>query len=122
MNEPVAASPYASAVAGPAAPADYERLKAAGAERFETHCGVCHGLDGASRVGPPLDHLNNRRVGAIPSYAYSAALSGREETWSDERLAHFLKDPDAEFRGTIMSPKTMSGEDITAIVAFLHES
>lgn len=70
---------------------------------FLARCASCHALDSRENLGGPhLDGLIGRRVGSVEGFAYSEALTGREETWNERRLRRFLSNPEAEFAGTSM--------------------
>jgi glucose/arabinose dehydrogenase/cytochrome c2 len=96
----------ATGVSGLAAPPDElgwdvdPRVR--GARVFHYQCGSCHGVMGEISIGPPLDGVIGRRVGAVDGYGYSQAMSGFNGSWSRGLLRSFLTDPDTRFAGTIM--------------------
>ncbi len=67
-------------------------------------CGGCHPVaDGKSHgIGPDLWGVVGRRIGAASGYNYSPALEQRAGTWTGERLATFLADPQAFAPGNLM--------------------
>lgn len=91
-------------LAGIAAAADPER----GAIVWSGQCAMCHAIDPAveDRVGPHLDGLLGRPLGAVESFAgYSgpmimAGLDGM--VWDEARLRAFLRDPYDMFPDTRM--------------------
>ena len=87
---------------------------------YSWHCQQCHSLNGAAHIGPPLDTVIGRTVGAAPDYAYSEALSGQREHWTASRLRRFLEDPQGMYPGTAMPRPDAPDESLDRIVAFLQ--
>jgi cytochrome c2 len=65
-------------------------------------CAACHvATAGASSgIGPNLHGVIGRAVAGDAGYAYSNALRSAGGTWDEERLDHFLADPQAFAPGT----------------------
>ncbi len=93
-------------------------LAQGGDRLFALHCATCHSLAGDPGPGPPLEGIIGARVGSAPDYLYSAALSGRNERWSEERLERFLDGVDELYPGTAM-PQPSPDVDLSRIVRFL---
>jgi cytochrome c len=99
-------------------------LVAAGEKLFR-QCQACHQIgDGAkNRVGPQLNGVAGRRIGAVEDFKYSnvfAEAHDAEEVWDDERLSAFLMDPRGTFAGTKMSFRGLKDqEEADAMVAYL---
>ena len=64
-------------------------------------CAACHKLDGTDGVGPHLNGVVGREIGAIDGFGYSGALP--EGVWSEEELYAFLENPRGYASGTSMS-------------------
>lgn len=85
-------------------------------------CRACHSLgrDGATKSGPPLYGIVERRIGSVPGFAYSEAMKEKTGNWTFEALDEFLADPKAYASGTKM---TYAGERDPAkradLIAFL---
>ena len=71
---------------------------------FSANCAVCHAIESSmSLAGPSLKGVIGRRVGSA-QFAYSAALAGRHETWTSNRVVDFVVRPDGMYPGTSMPP------------------
>ncbi|MFD1341660.1 c-type cytochrome [Litorisediminicola beolgyonensis] len=108
-------------------PADFETLWAsadAGAgEKVFGKCRACHKLDGSNAVGPHLDGVVGRDVGAVSGFSYSGALSQAADVWTPENLFHFLENPGGYASGTTMSFGGLkSGEDRVNLIAYLENA
>lgn len=118
--EEAAAEPEATA---PAAP-DPE-LVAAG-EKVFGKCKACHmvGEDAKNRVGPTLNGVAGRHVGAVEGFKYSAAMAdagGAGMVWDDETLHGYLADPKGFIPKNKMSFAGLKKpEDIDAVIAYLR--
>ncbi len=68
-------------------------------------CAACHTFtpDGTNRIGPNLWGVAGKSVAAAEGFAYSKAMKGFGGTWSNERLAAFLKKPKEAIAGTKMN-------------------
>lgn len=95
-----------------------------GSQEFATQCAQCHSVRGEVLAGPPLNDLMGRRVGRYPGFAYSQAMSDRDEHWTQERLVTFLNAPEQAYPGTAM-PHIMIGDwekqTVAAYLATLTE-
>ena len=79
-------------------------------------------MSGEVKVGPPLNGVLGRRVGAYPGYEYSAGLSGRGERWTKPRLRRFLADPHREYPDTTMPLPTTAQSQIEEVIDYLGAS
>jgi len=123
VTEAAAEEAAEEAVAETAAP-DPE-LVAAGEGVFR-QCSACHqiGEDAVNRVGPHLNGIVGRQMGAIEDFRYSNVMAEAGEegrVWSDDELAAFLADPRGAMRGTKMAYGGLRSEDdIAAMIAYLQ--
>jgi cytochrome c len=85
-------------------------------------CAACHKLDGANGVGPHLDGVVGRAIGAVEGYAYSDPMAGHGGNWTPDELFHFLANPKQFVPGTKMSfaglPKP---EDRADVISYLEQ-
>lgn len=56
-------------------------------------CGSCHSVDGTPNIGPPLNNIIGRKIGAIEGFPYSEALRTAKGQWTKEKLLKFVQDP-----------------------------
>lgn len=94
---------------------------AAAGEAVYNKCKACHKLDGTDGTGPHLNGVVDRAKGSIAGFGYSAAiLALTSETWSQDKLYAFLKNPKGYMPGTKMAfaglPKS---EDRANLIAYL---
>jgi cytochrome c2 len=69
---------------------------------FKANCATCHSLESSvSGIGPSLKGVLGRKVGTGP-FAYSAALTGRNETWTSHHIVDFAVNPKSIYPGTVM--------------------
>jgi len=109
----------------PTLPGEIESIEGGarwGAVTFGLHCSQCHSMSGEVKVGPPLNGVLGRRVGAYPGYEYSAGLSGRGERWTKPRLRRFLADPHREYPDTTMPLPTTAQSQIEEVIDYLGAS
>jgi cytochrome c oxidase subunit 2 len=98
----------------PAAPAA-ETARARGQEVFELGgCNQCHAVRGiheplVPNTGPDLTHFGSRRTLGAATVPNTA-----------EHLQAFIANPHARKPGVRMPPTPLAGEDMDALVAFLH--
>ena len=95
---------------------------ARGAELFRSRCAQCHTAtrEGGHKVGPRLWGLLGRQAGEVEGYAYSPAMTEREEVWSGETLDEFLRNPRACVPGTKMHFAGLKrNEDRRDVITFL---
>lgn len=92
---------------------------ARGERTFSATCAVCHSIESAtSLVGPSLKDVIGRRVGST-AFAYSAALTGKNETWTSRRIVDFAVNPGGMYPGTSMSPIVLTPEVQRDLASFL---
>lgn len=98
----------------------YAAADAGAGEGLFRQCSSCHKLDGSNAVGPYLNGVVDRAVGAIDGYSYSGALVAVAETWTPEDLSGFLENPSGWAPGTKMSYRGMKdAEDRANLIAYL---
>lgn len=106
-------------------PVDFETLMASAdagkGEKVWGKCRACHKLDGGDAVGPHLNGVVGRDIGAVDGFGYSGALDQVGDAWTPENLFHFLENPKGLAPGTAMSfgglPKA---EDRVNLIAYLE--
>ena len=66
--------------------------------------------------------LARRAAGSLPDYNYSSAMKGAGFAWDEEKLEHFIANPDEVVPGNNMKPYSglASTDDRTKIIAFLR--
>ncbi len=69
---------------------------------FRNKCSRCHTVNGAHKLGPPLNGVVNRDIGSVEGFAYSEDLAQARGRWTPSRLRSYMKDPQAMFPGTAM--------------------
>ena len=76
-------------------------------EQLFAQCAGCHALgDGRTNgIGPDLHGIMERRIASVPGFQYSPALRKLQGAWEWERLAAFLRHPEAFAPGTSMQFK-----------------
>lgn len=65
-------------------------------------CGVCHSIDGTSRVGPSLKGIVGRNAGSVAGFRYSRAMKGANIVWDDKSLDAYIAEPQKAVPGNIM--------------------
>ena len=91
-------------------------------------CVSCHMIgDGAkNRVGPQLNGIIGREIGAVADYKYSKAMvkyAAAEKLWSEENLAAYLESPRKVVKGGRMAFAGLRKEkDRDDIIAYLKEA
>jgi len=112
------------AIAGPTDPAVATGDPDRGEDLFRP-CAACHMIgDGAiHRVGPHLNGVVGRPIGATDGYDYSAALTeaaASGEVWDDFALDGFLANPAGYYPGTTMAFRGIrSAEDRADLIAYM---
>ncbi|MGE0045193.1 MAG: PQQ-dependent sugar dehydrogenase [Hyphomonadaceae bacterium] len=91
-----------------------------GRQMYSIGCAQCHSLAGEIGIGPPLNGVVGRRVGAVEGYGYSPALANYDGVWTEELLRSFITEPERHFRGTTMPPASISWIEAPNIIAFLR--
>ena len=91
-------------------------------------CVSCHMIgDGAkNRVGPHLNGIIGREIGAIADYKYSKAMvkyAATAKVWSEENLAAYLESPRKVVKGGRMAFAGLRKEkDRADVIAHLKEN
>ena len=91
-------------------------------------CVSCHMIgDGAkNRVGPHLNGIIGREIGAIADYKYSKAMvkyAATAKVWSEENLAAYLESPRKLVKGGRMAFAGLRKEkDRADVIAYLKEN
>ena len=99
---------------------------AAAGEKVFRKCQACHmvGEDAQTLVGPMLNGVVGRAVGAVEGFKYSSGFEERAaagETWTPEALDAFLEKPRDYVKGTKMAFAGLKKtEDIDAVVEYLR--
>jgi cytochrome c len=94
----------------------------AGQQVFNNACRTCHTIkEGDNRLGPNLYKIVGRKAGSLPDYNYSSAMKGAGFVWDEEKLEHFIANPDEVVPGNNMKPYSglASTDDRTKVMAFL---
>jgi len=89
---------------------------------FNNACRTCHTIkEGDNRLGPNLYKIIGRKAGSLPDYNYSSAMKGAGFVWDEEKLEHFIANPDEVVPGNNMKPYSglASTDDKTKVMAFL---
>jgi cytochrome c len=93
-----------------------------GAQVFRA-CIACHALsaDDGEKAGPSLAGIFGRKIGSLPGYRYSDALTHMDIVWTPETVAKMFEvGPMAYTPGTKMPEQTIgSAADRQALVEFL---
>lgn len=98
---------------------------AAKGKRIFARCKACHNLTAAprSRMGPNLDGLFGRHVGAYEGYKYSKALGEADFVWTEEKLDHWLTQPKTFVPGNKMAFAGLRKEqDRKDLLAYLRQA
>ena len=88
-------------------------------------CVSCHMIgDGAkNRVGPHLNGIIGREIGAIADYKYSKALSEYGKEWTFEELNGYLIKPAKWIKGTKMAFAGLRKEkDRASVILYLNKN
>lgn len=94
-------------------------------EKVFRKCKACHAVgEGAeNKVGPVLNGIVDRAMGAVDGFSYSDALmevAAEGKTWTPEELDAFLQKPRSYLKGTKMSFAGLRKEDDRAnVIAYL---
>ena len=79
-----------------------------------------------NRVGPELNAIMGRTVGAIPDFRYSDVFQdamAAGEVWDNDKLHAFLANPKDAMPGTKMSFRGVrDAADIDALIAYLQSA
>ncbi|MEM9622777.1 MAG: PQQ-dependent sugar dehydrogenase, partial [Pseudomonadota bacterium] len=85
-------------------------------------CSACHTfMQGQPHgIGPNLWGVFGSATAAQPGFEYSAALSAAKTTWTREKLAEFLSNPQSFAPGSSMVYEMQSAEDVEVAIDFLE--
>ncbi|MDO8877829.1 MAG: hypothetical protein Q8M24_16790 [Pseudolabrys sp.] len=96
-----------------------------GAEVYRA-CIACHALtpDEGNKAGPSLAGIFGRKIGTLPGYRYSDALTRMDIVWTPETVAKMFEvGPAAYTPGTKMPEQTIgAADDRKALVDFLEKA
>jgi cytochrome c len=90
---------------------------ATGARLYQS-CMGCHSLD-ENDVGPKHRGVVGRKAGAVPGYAYSAALRKSGIVWTPDMLDRWLSGPQKLVPGAKMFFSVAKPQDRADIIAYL---
>ena len=88
-------------------------------------CAICHKTtkDGGNGLGPNLFDVGGRKAGTVAGFAYSAAMKNSGITWTEDKLAAYIKDPKTVVPGNRMAFAGLStgtqAEDVAAYLMTL---
>ena len=122
MKEKASCTVFAAALlvgAGAAVAQD----SAAGKTSF-AKCQVCHavGQGAKNKLGPELNGLAGRKVGAAAGYQYSPALKNAGFTWDQSSFAAFMQNPRTKIPGNKMVfAGTKDQAEIAGLWAYLQQ-
>lgn len=94
---------------------------AAGKTIFQK-CAACHsvGPGAINKTGPELNGIVGQKAAIVPGYDFSAAMKNSGVTWTEDKLAQYLRAPRAMIPGVKM---TFGGlqrdQDIANVIAYL---
>jgi cytochrome c len=89
---------------------------------YET-CASCHALQpdpDEVYFGPHLRGIIGREVAADPDFQYSEAMLAYGGTWTEERLAAYLRAPEEAIPGTEMIQALPEPQDVADVIAYLR--
>jgi len=107
----------ATPVAAPAATLAGNAVR--GAQLYQI-CSGCHSLD-QNEIGPLHRGVVGRKAGAVPGYAYSAALRGSGLTWTPATLDKWLTNPQGLVKGSKMFFSVAKPQDRADLIAYLGQ-
>lgn len=96
---------------------------AAAGKRVFNKCAACHsiGPNAKNKIGPELNGLFNRPAGSVAGFSYSDASKNSGITWTEEKFAAYIKDPQSTIKGTKMAFAGLKNDqEIADITAFLR--
>jgi cytochrome c2 len=94
--------------------------RVAGARVFHYGCGSCHTITGEIHVGPPLNGVIGREIGAVEGFPYSSALEAADGRWTPGRMRAFLNHEDRRLAGTSMPAIPLYDDQFDALIAYLR--
>ena len=122
------AEPEPAAEPAPVVVAAADPALIADGEKAFRQCKSCHmvGEGAQNRVGPELNAIMGRTVGAIPDFRYSDVFQdamAAGEVWDNDKLHAFLANPKDAMPGTKMSFRGVrDAADIDALIAYLQSA
>ena len=101
----------------PAAPTQTAGDPVAGKEAYALQCSACH----TGAIGPVLEGVHGRKIAGVESFGrYSNALKSKsDQSWTDENLDAFLKEPSDFAPGTRMMMGASDDKSRADIIAYL---
>jgi cytochrome c len=94
-------------------------------ERQAKICRACHSLEegGPNMIGPNLYGFFGKRIGSVPGFSYSAAVSEVDFVWTPRALDAWLSQPGRFLPGNRMTFAGVPQEkDRVDLIAYLLES
>jgi cytochrome c len=91
---------------------------AKGADAYDDRCSGCHVIGGVGQ-GPNLAGVVGRKAGAVPGFAYTAALKGSGLTWTSANLDRWLAGPQKVIPGTAMVAVVPDAAERRELIAYL---
>lgn len=85
---------------------------------FYQSCSGCHSID-ENDVGPRHRGVVGRNAGAVPGYAYSAALKRSGIVWTPDNLDRWLTNPQKLVPGAKMYFSVGNAQNRADIIAYL---
>jgi cytochrome c len=111
---------FSGVAAGASADGDPRR-----GEKIYERCAACHSID-RDRTGPRHEGLLGRRVGSVPGFAYSPAMTKAGKAgmvWDETTLDRFLENPTKAIPGTRMGyAGVKNAQERADLIAFLKEA
>ena len=93
-----------------------------GLQIYTAQCGACHTLmvGGGNLVGPNLGDLFKRKAATKEGYSYSDAFQAESFEWTPDKLAEWMRDPDAFLPGNKMPMfGAVAEEDLPHLLAYV---
>jgi cytochrome c2 len=97
-----------------------EEQRIAGARVFHYGCASCHTITGDIHVGPPLNGVIGREIGAVEGYPYSSALENAGGRWTPGRIRALINHEDSRFNGTTMPARPLYNDQFNDLIAYLR--
>jgi cytochrome c2 len=89
---------------------------------FKQNCAACHSAETETTgVGPSLNGIVGRQVGT-GSFAYSAALMGKHDSWTARRIVAFASNPNGMYPGSKMAPVPLTPDLQRDLESYLNAS
>jgi cytochrome c len=107
----------------PAAAASSAKLATRGKILF-LRCSSCHDVSSTDspKIGPNLQGIVGRKVGSLPGFKYSPAMSAQNFVWDEAALDRWLTNPGQMVPGTAMAFGGIpEAADRKALIAFLKK-